>query len=64
MLGRDEISPPPPFKILIEKPEGKGPCGRPRLRWKDSIQMILKEIGCEGMDWIYLPQYRSNGRWL
>ena len=43
------------------KAEGKGPLGRPRRRWKDSIKMDLQEVGCEGMDWIDLTQ--DGDRW-
>ena len=38
------------------KPEGKRPLGRPRHRWEDSIKMDLQEVGCGGMDWIYVAQ--------
>jgi len=40
------------FRVLVGKPEGKRPLGRPRHRWKDNIKMDLQEVGCEGMDWI------------
>jgi len=43
------------------KAEGKGPLGRPRRRWEDSIKMDLQEVGCEGTDWIELAQDRD--RW-
>jgi len=36
--------------VLVGKPEGKGPLGRPRRRWKDNIEMDLQEVGCESMD--------------
>ena len=39
-------------KVLVGKPEGKGPLGRPRRRWEDNIKMDLQEVGCEVMDWI------------
>jgi hypothetical protein len=35
------------YKVLVEKPEGKSPLGRPRRRWKDGSIMDLGEIGCE-----------------
>jgi hypothetical protein len=38
--------------VLVGKPEGKRPMGRPRHRWKDNIRMDLQEVGCGGMDWI------------
>jgi hypothetical protein len=41
------------YRVLVGKPEGKGPLGRPRRRWEDNIQMDLKEVGC-GHDWIDL----------
>ena len=34
----------------MRKPEGKGPFGRPSLRWEDNIKMDLQEVGCGGMD--------------
>jgi hypothetical protein len=40
------------YGILVGKPEGKRPLGRPRHRWVDNIKMNLKEIGWGGMDWI------------
>jgi hypothetical protein len=48
--------------VLVGKPEGKRPLGRPRHRWKDNIKMDLQEVGCECMDWIYLAQ--GTDRWL
>jgi hypothetical protein len=44
------------FKILVRKPEGKRPCGRPGCRWEDNIQMDLTETGWKGVDLIYLAQ--------
>jgi len=38
------------YRVLVGKPEGKRPYGRPRLRWEDNIQMDLQEVGCGGMD--------------
>ena len=40
------------YRILVGKPEGKGPLGRPRRRWEDYIKRYLQEVGCGGMDWI------------
>jgi hypothetical protein len=34
------------YRILVTRPEGKTPLGRPRLRWEDNIKMDLKEVGC------------------
>ena len=50
--------------VLVEKPEGKRPVRRPWHRWKDNIKMDLREVGCEGMDWIGLTQYRDRWRAL
>jgi hypothetical protein len=36
------------------KPDGKRPLGRPRSRWVDDIKIDLREIGCDGVDWIDL----------
>jgi hypothetical protein len=43
-------------KVLVGKPEGKRPLGRPRHRWEDGIRMDLREIGFGGVDWIRLVQ--------
>jgi hypothetical protein len=40
------------YRILVDKLEVKRPLGRPRHRWADNIKMDLREIGCDGMDWI------------
>jgi hypothetical protein len=50
--------------ILVGKPEGKRPLGRPRRRWVDNIKMDLTEIGWGGMDWIDLAQDRDQWRAL
>jgi hypothetical protein len=34
------------YRVLVEKPEGKRPLGRPRRRWEDNIKMNSKEVGC------------------
>jgi hypothetical protein len=44
------------YKVLVGKPKGKRPLGRPRRRWEDNIKMDLQEVGCGGMDWIGLAQ--------
>jgi len=49
------------FRVLVGKPEGKRPLGRPRRRWEDNIKMDIQEVGCVGMDWISLAQDRD--RW-
>jgi len=43
-------------EVLVGKPEGKRPVGRPRRRWVDNIRMDLQEVGCGYMDWIGLTQ--------
>jgi len=52
------------YRVLVGKPEGKRPLGRPRRRWEDNIKMNLKEVGCGGMDWIDLAQDRDGWRAL
>jgi hypothetical protein len=52
------------YRILLGKPEGKRPLGRPRSRWEDNINMELREIGWGGMDWIDLDQDRDWWRAL
>ena len=47
--------------VLVGKPEGKRPIGRPRDRWEDNIKMDIQEVGCGGTDWIELTQGRD--RW-
>jgi hypothetical protein len=49
-------------KILVRKPEGKKLLGRSKCRWEDNIRMVLREIGCEDVDWIHLSQDRV--KWL
>ena len=48
------------YRVLVGKPEGKRPLGRPRHRWEDNIKMDLHEVGCGGMDWIELAQGRDT----
>ena len=48
-------------RVLVGKPEGKRPLGRPRRRWEGNIKMDHQEVACEGVDWIKLVQDR--GRW-
>ena len=49
------------YRVLVGKPEGKRPLGRPRHRWEDNFKMYLQEVGCGGRDWIELVQDRD--RW-
>jgi hypothetical protein len=46
------------YSLLVGKPEGKRPLGRPRRRWLDNIKMDLLEIGLNVVDWIGLDRYR------
>jgi hypothetical protein len=52
------------YRVLVEKPEGKRPLGRPTRRWEDNIRMDLKEVGCGYLDWIGLAQNRERCRTL
>ena len=52
------------YRVLVGKPQRKGPLGRPRRRWEDSIKMDLQAAGCEGMEWIDLAQDRDRWRAL
>jgi len=47
------------YRVLVRKPEGKRPLGRPRRRWEDNIKMDVPEVGCGVMDWIKLAQDRD-----
>ena len=49
-------------RVLLGKPEGRRPLGRPRCRWVDNIRMDLQEVGCGYMDWIGLAQDRDRWR--
>jgi hypothetical protein len=53
-----------PYKILVGKPEGKKPPGRPRCRWVDNIKIDLREIGWQDVHWIDLAQDRDYWRAL
>jgi len=50
------------YRVLVGKPEGKRPRGRPRRRWEDNIKMDPQEVGCGGMDWNELAQDRDRLR--
>jgi hypothetical protein len=52
------------YRLLVGKPEGKGPLVRLRHRWVDNIRMDLVEIGWGGVDWIGLAQDRDKRRAL
>jgi hypothetical protein len=50
--------------ILVGRPEGRRPLGRPRRRWEDNIRMDFREKGLGDVDWIYLAQDRDRWRAL
>jgi transposase len=52
------------YKVLVGKPEGKIPLGRPRCRWVDNIKIYIRDIGYDGMDWIDLAEDRDQWRAL
>jgi hypothetical protein len=52
------------YRVLVRKPEGKRPLGRPMRRWEDNIKMDIQEVRCEGMDWIELTHERYRWRAL
>ena len=52
------------LRVLVGKPEGQRPLGRPRRRWEDNIKMDLQEVGCWGIEWIELAQDRDRWREL
>ena len=52
------------YSVLVRKPKGKRPLGRPRCRCEDNIKIDLQEVGCGGIDWIELAQNRNRWRAL
>jgi hypothetical protein len=50
------------YRVLVGKPEGKRPLGRPGCIWEDNIKRDLQKVGCGGMDWIELAQDRDRWR--
>jgi hypothetical protein len=52
------------YRVLVGKPEGKSPLGRPRHRWEDNIRIDLQKVGCGVMDWIGLALDRDRWRAL
>jgi hypothetical protein len=52
------------YRVLVRKPEGKRPLGRPGRRWEDNVRTDLQEVGCGCGDWIGLAQDRDTWRAL
>jgi hypothetical protein len=52
------------YMVLVKKPKGKRPLGRPRIRWEDNIKIGLQEVGCEGMDRLERPVSIKSGKFL
>jgi hypothetical protein len=52
------------YRVLVGKPEGKRPLGRPSRRWEDNVRMDLQEVGCGCEDWTWLAQDRDRWRAL
>jgi hypothetical protein len=52
------------YRLLVGKPEGRRPLGRPRSRWEDNIRMHLVEVGWGHVDWIGLARDRDRWRAL
>ncbi|KAJ4437190.1 hypothetical protein ANN_17325 [Periplaneta americana] len=50
------------YRVLVGRPEGKRPLGRPRRRWEDNIKIDLREVGYDDRDWIGLGQDRDLWR--
>ncbi|KAJ4433081.1 hypothetical protein ANN_15338 [Periplaneta americana] len=50
------------YRVLVGRPEGKRPLGRPRHRWEDNIKVDLREVGYDGRDWINLARNRDQWR--
>ena len=55
-MGEDRVA----QRVLVGKPEGKRPLGRPRRRWEDNIKMDIQEVGRDREDWIKLAQDRDR----
>jgi hypothetical protein len=50
------------YRVLVGRPEGKRPLGRPRRRWENNIKLDLREIGIDGANWIRFVQDRVQRR--
>jgi hypothetical protein len=64
LVGRMGTKKKNEYRILVGKPEGNRPLGRPRRSWVDNIKMNLREIGWDGIDWIDMTQDRDQCRAL
>jgi len=52
------------YRVLMGRPEGKRPLGRPRIRWEDNIKMDFQKVGWGGMDWIDVTKVRRGDGFL
>jgi len=52
------------YSILVGRPDGRRPLGRPRRRWEDNIRIDLREIGVRDRNWLDIAQQESNGERL
>jgi hypothetical protein len=59
-MGEERVA----YRILMGRPEGRRPVGRPRRRWEDNIKTDLQEVGWGGMNWIELAEDRDRWRAL
>jgi len=59
-MGKERVA----YRVLVGKPEGKRPLGRPTRRWVDNIRMDLQQVGCGYVDWIGLAQDKDRWRTL
>jgi hypothetical protein len=50
------------YRVLVRRPEGKRPLGRPRRRWEDNIKVSLRETEIDGANWILLAKDRVRWR--
>ena len=50
------------YRVLVGRPEGKRPLGRPRRKWEGKIKMDLREVGCDPEEWIDVAEYRDQWR--
>jgi hypothetical protein len=50
------------YRVLMGKHKGNRSLEKPRPRWEDNIRMDLQEVGCEGVDWISVAQFRDRWR--